>query len=573
MDKPTLKLDAVSAAIVRRQIAKKKAEILSSKTSHARRRLLFKPPRPMHPDSVARDYKRELKKYLTALKGVTLAVITPRIKELLDKAAEKRPTADSRQDGYSDDIKRMMREAKVSFSEDFTPEEIKSIAQRMAKKGNDFNLNDMNRVFKKVVGIDVFATEPWLKQEMAAFVKENVGLIKSISGQYFDQVENIVQRGVRSGYLTSEVKEEIQKRFSVTESRAELIARDQIAKFNGDLTRLRQQNVGVNKYTWSTSMDERVRDSHAEKEGNVYSWDNPPADTGNPGEDFQCVPEFALTSLYAPAKKAFRRWHNGELTQVISEAPETLRVTPNHPVLTLRGWVPAKLLKVGDYLIEAAGQAFNPSINHPQGRHSSAHEIFRSFRKNGLLHWVSGRASWFHGDSTDEQIEVINLKRELFFDSVAERSKMLDQQALSDPAKSAFADGYFSFGRVAFEGSPAGMVSGLSQSHSLRLASLLHPKKHRFRAATDGRLAFNQNATDRSPAQIELFSDSLLAHAVQIKPDDFCLRKVKKVLRTPWSGWVHNFETVTGWYASVNLVIHNCRCVAIPVFEDTPDEE
>lgn len=279
-----IRFDAVSSAVIKRTIQRKKTELKATRKT----RLLFKPPRPQPPDSVIRDYRRALKPYLDHLKMVTKAVILPQIKIILEAAAAKRPTADSRLDGYSDDIKRMMREARVSFSEEYTTEEIRNIAKRMAKKGNDFNQADFSRVFKKVLGIDVFATEPWLKQEMAAFVKENVNLIKTISNQYFDQVEKIVSSGARSGYLTSEVAEEIQSRYSVSESRAQFIARDQISKYNGDLSKLRQQNVGVNKYTWSTSMDERVRESHADKEGNVYSWDSPPADTGHPGDDFQC---------------------------------------------------------------------------------------------------------------------------------------------------------------------------------------------------------------------------------------------------------------------------------------------
>ncbi len=41
------------------------------------------------------------------------------------------------------------------------------------------------------------------------------------------------------------------------------------------------------KYIWRTRGDEKVRPSHAALEGQVFSWDNPPA-IGHPGEDHNC---------------------------------------------------------------------------------------------------------------------------------------------------------------------------------------------------------------------------------------------------------------------------------------------
>ena len=73
----------------------------------------------------------------------------------------------------------------------------------------------------------------------------------------------------------------------MSESRAELIARDQTLKLNGAITKARQTSAGVNSYTWNTSHDDRVRESHAALDGQIISWDAPP-EAGHPGEDFQC---------------------------------------------------------------------------------------------------------------------------------------------------------------------------------------------------------------------------------------------------------------------------------------------
>src|SRR6185436_18478971 len=81
---------------------------------------------------------------------------------------------------------------------------------------------------------------------------------------------------------------DIEERYGVSESKAKMLARDQVGKFNGELTRVRQGRLGVKSFIWRTSQDERVRDSHEEKEGETYEWENPPVDTGIPGADYQC---------------------------------------------------------------------------------------------------------------------------------------------------------------------------------------------------------------------------------------------------------------------------------------------
>ena len=81
---------------------------------------------------------------------------------------------------------------------------------------------------------------------------------------------------------------QIQKIGRNTTKRAKLIARDQSSKLNSALNQQRQQNFGVEEYVWRTSGDERVRDNHRSKNGKTFRWDDPPKDTGHPGQDVQC---------------------------------------------------------------------------------------------------------------------------------------------------------------------------------------------------------------------------------------------------------------------------------------------
>ena len=60
-----------------------------------------------------------------------------------------------------------------------------------------------------------------------------------------------------------------------------------MGKLNGQLTMLRQSAYGVEAYIWRTSLDERVRQMHADRDGERFEWSTPPED-GHPGMPIQC---------------------------------------------------------------------------------------------------------------------------------------------------------------------------------------------------------------------------------------------------------------------------------------------
>lgn len=122
--------------------------------------------------------------------------------------------------------------------------------------------------------------------QVAAWRKENTDLIVSLcKDQVADLKASILER--TQGLRVEEIRGLIQERFGVSESRADLIARDQTLKLNAQMTQENYKRANVNRYVWTTTRDERVREEHAELDGQIFSFDDPP-EPGNPGEDFQC---------------------------------------------------------------------------------------------------------------------------------------------------------------------------------------------------------------------------------------------------------------------------------------------
>nr|DAY66284.1 MAG TPA: Minor capsid component [Caudoviricetes sp.] len=166
-----------------------------------------------------------------------------------------------------------------------------NIANGFVSRGDAQNHAEVSTNLKNQTGIDLSAylrNSPNIVERVNELTVSNIQLIKSIRTQYLDKVQNAVMQAMVQGALNKDLAEQLKKLGKDVESRAMLIARDQSSKLNAALTRARHEDVGVTKYMWSTSGDERVRDSHAEKDGQIFEYANPPADTGHPGHDVNC---------------------------------------------------------------------------------------------------------------------------------------------------------------------------------------------------------------------------------------------------------------------------------------------
>jgi len=175
----------------------------------------------------------------------------------------------------------------------------KLLATQMARQFiNSANTSNLRRT-ERDLGINIYSDSQQLTDYIQASIADNVRLIQSIPDQYLTQVESIVMANVRAGGRPASIAKALQEQFGVTQRRAKMIARDQTAKVNGDLNRMRQTSAGFPFFEWDDSDDERVRHRHSEIADKVtqygkgvYRWDNPPlSDKGTPiipGQDYQC---------------------------------------------------------------------------------------------------------------------------------------------------------------------------------------------------------------------------------------------------------------------------------------------
>lgn len=250
-----------------------------------RRGRLLKPVKPSH--KVELWYKQQLLAVVAQLRKIAREELLPELKRMEPLYAAG--------DGITRDAKVPRRPLESTFQRmgqriggiEQTANRLAALAvQRSADTVDD----RLKAAIKSSVGVDI---SPVLTQSgpildaLRAATKDNIDLIKSIPEQYFEKLGDAVGKNMERGMRFEDLAKEIERIGDVTESRAKLIARDQTSKMNGAFNQARQTSLGIDRYVWQTSGDERVRPEHDANDGEIFRWDSPPA-TGHPGHDVNC---------------------------------------------------------------------------------------------------------------------------------------------------------------------------------------------------------------------------------------------------------------------------------------------
>jgi SPP1 gp7 family putative phage head morphogenesis protein len=212
------------------------------------------------------------------------AWIEPRQKRYI---ASYRP----REDALDPDENKLMGQVdanRIEFDEFVDSPQVQDVLSNGFELGNEVQANNTVREFSVVSGLDVVTKTPATAMSVRETVRISTAKIKYVGDAYHDQISEILYNGFVDGTSTKNMAKLLQGRNSVLNSRAEFIARNEMGNMYAKLTEIRQTENGVVSYIWRTSEDERVRPSHAIKNGQVFQWDDPPPDTGNPGADYNC---------------------------------------------------------------------------------------------------------------------------------------------------------------------------------------------------------------------------------------------------------------------------------------------
>jgi len=481
-----------------------------------------------------------------------------------------------------------------------------------------------------------------MKDTLDVTIAENVALIKSIQSKYHEQVALDVYRAVAAGGDLRDLTDTLKEIYGKTHARAAFIARDQNSKANAQITRTWQQDMGIDQAIWVHShAGKKPRESHvaAGREKLVYNvakgayletnggkWD-----WTWPGHSINCLPAHSKIEFTGSCKKLFRRRYAGKLHKLVTGSNEIIEATPNHPILTTRGWIPIKDVDLGDYVVKASDKSVNSLNLNNQHNVPAISELFEAFGivfGIGKIAGISLAENEFHGDATDGEVDIIDtasfLPNEV---DIAELEQFFELFfALSNEVlirADVHAGSAFEFALKTVFGSTFGDVSGISSFFSIlwrcsggtdeiSLRTIAELNALFFQAAADnisayavffgdGKLAKSANifagdnfirkfynvfiaANTTSPRDSDASIFSVSADSLHIVPNggrsilkgvsvgDYEFDRVIDLKRRDFSGHVYNIENEKNWYLSSKIITHNCRCMSKSIIPGLTNE-
>lgn len=335
--------------------------------------------------------------------------------------------------------------------------------------------------------------------------------------------------------------------------------------------------------TWNTVLDEKTRASHVEADRQRVPENQPfqvqgqllmvPGDTSlgaSLSNIINCLHPDSVVQVCDP-KALTRRLYQGCMVTIQTSNGSNITVTPNHPILTVVGWKPARLINESDYIVTASRAELMSLCDFDVDNvNASIEQIFNSINVEAITMGVGTGNMNFHGDISNSDVDII-------------------------ASHSLLRDAFKSFGchignKIRFKGSnfikrfllvkclsgkpfvSSRLISSsfICRAHkllSIFFACLLHSKEHRITSASCSNSSLFKAIYDNTSRNSKNTSDPLNGKIViEMLSDNRNLFASSKVIKTHtfnYDGYVYNLEDSKQYYICNGIVNHNCRCSAV----------
>lgn len=156
------------------------------------------------------------------------------------------------------------------------------------------------KAINQAIGVNVALPGTDMSANIDAWAEENTALITNLTQSYLSKITTAVNSGFRDGLSWRDISKNIRAETGVAKRRADLIARDQVATMNMQVTKQRAADLDIKQFVWRTMEDQRVRGnpsgrypkanpSHYARNGKTYNWsDGAGARDTFPGKAINC---------------------------------------------------------------------------------------------------------------------------------------------------------------------------------------------------------------------------------------------------------------------------------------------
>lgn len=178
-------------------------------------------------------------------------------------------------------IKGVEQRLRSAASRTFSEQAVRSATESAARRVESYSKDAFRRLGIKP------EKEPILKHLVNGWSRDQAERVKGLADEQIARLAKLLDGA--GNRKAEHVAKDIEEQLGVSESRAAFIARDSIQTLNSQIANERARAAKLLFYVWTSMRDSRVRDTHAELDGEVFDVDGPgDPDEGHPGEPFGC---------------------------------------------------------------------------------------------------------------------------------------------------------------------------------------------------------------------------------------------------------------------------------------------
>lgn len=435
-----------------------------------------------------------------------------------------------------------------------------------------------------------------------------------------NELSSLLQTGLIQGQNPRRLATHLQKRFGVSQSNAERLMITELARVQTEAQKQSFERNGFEEYTF-LALGTACPICRA-LDGKHFKVKKMMPGTNAPPMHPRCV--FPNTKVIAPDIEAMTRSsYSGCVVEIGTSDGARLTVTPNHIVLTARGWVRAKNLIKGDKVINYSRGIKSVIESDPTDNDGipTIEELFTSLLESGAVPALSMPISSedFKGDApSDGEIDIIFIDGKLRNKLNVTLSQLVGDVLLVGASESgevtlprncSLAEQLVGLGLAA-----DGIMSGSRIAAILLRGTLTHSQLIGLRLPSDYDARLYKTAANDTSADIKLFGDGIFAHPgsihisdlLDIKRDFNSLKRNTASLETAldgrfcdsvglcdfisafsgfvtfddiifvtnkyYSGHVYDASSLSTLYIANGIITSNCRC-SVAAYEDSEDYE
>ena len=408
------------------------------------------------------------------------------------------------------------------------------------------------------------------------------------------KIQSLMIQGILQGKSNVRIAEDIAKNLANGDFKASMrYARTMSTNAQnggryGAYRRLERNGVPLT-LEWAATLDNRTRHEHRLMHGQRRNVNEPfevdgveilyPAWLGTtsykvpPDMIWNCFVGDNNVATDSEIQKSYKHKYLGEVVTINTSSGINFTCTPNHPILTPRGWVAAALLNEGDDLLVtsgADGAVFrgNGNVNHVHTTMQALHKTLANF--GGIVQTPVGNFN-FHGDIPASDVEVVCKEGELGFNGHTRTGNSVNEPLLKNSDAFCLGKRHFvtRFGRINIP--PLGIVRRACKALPLFGGGVCHTDKHCLGTVAGRDTLLTEYPVNNLPAETIIRSNLLHGLTRSVFVDN-----VVSVNKSFASCHVYNLQTENGYYFVGNsitdngepyngnmVIAKNCRCTIL----------